>query len=504
MQRLATLKDTEMIIGYNDKYPSNMLPPNMCTLVQNAFLDSNKIIERTGYAIYGNDTGENKPNLGFHAHTTATHNQLLKINDNVGGTSAVMYYKTSSGNWTLAPGSNSFTAGLTCVLVTASGNTYITNGTDVVHKWDGVTLTTVASIPIGRYLINFHGFLWSLNVSGARSRAFYSNFQAPELWTAGQFLDVSPDDGDVITGVGIIKDELVVSKQFRVYSFQGWTELAFTVATLNEQLATYGCIANETFVNIGNDLLFLSYTGDIPHIRSIQKTRFADTVYGGVLSNDIEGTMNGLSKSQLSKSSQVFDGRKVWFFLPVGASTYNDLCLVYDTITTGWSKHTGIYSARGIISTISGKAEVYFADSRNAKVYVMNGGNSDNGTAIDFQYISRQFTPDFKRFYKFKYLFTQYAAGNTGLLNLYTSVDDNPFDLVEVIDLDNQGSTFPMTFTFPFGSGTVTMQNRTELPYGVFQMCSVKFSKNDTNPRATIYQYELMGFPRNIRDLPSG
>jgi len=502
MQRLATLKDTEMIIGYNDKFPSNLLPSNMCAMVQNAFLDSNKIIERTGYIIYGNDTGENKPNLGFHAHTTSTHNQLLKINDNVLGTNAVMYYKTASGNWTLAPGANTFTAGLACSLVTAAGATYITNGTDTVHKWDGTTLTTVASIPIGRYLIWFHNFMWSLNVSGYRSRAYYSYVGLPETWVAGEFLDISPDDGDIITGASIIKDELVVSKQFRMYSFQGWTELAFTTATLNEQLATYGCIAHESFINVGNDLLFLSFTGDLPHFRSLQKTRFSDTIYGGVISNDIEGTMSGLSKDQLGKTSMVFDGRKVWFFVPNGASTYNNLCLVYDTITLGWSKHTGIYASRGIVSTISGRARVYFADSRNSKVYVMDGGNSDNGDPIDFVYTSRQFTPDFKRFYKFKYLFLQYLAGNTGLLQLWTSVDDNDYDLVDTIDLDNAGSQFPMTFTFPFGSGTMTQENRSELPYGVFHMCSVKFTKNDTNPRATIYQYELMGFPRNIRDLP--
>jgi hypothetical protein len=134
----------------------------------------------------------------------------------------------------------------------------------------------------------------------------------------------------------------------------------------------------------------------------------------------------------------------------------------------------------------------------------MDGGNSDNGNTIDFQYISRQFEPDFKRFYKFKYLFIQYAAGQVGTLNLYTSVDDNPFDFVEAISLYNTGSSFPMTFPFPFGSGTMTLGHRSELPYGVFHMCSVKFTKNDLTARMTIYQYELMGFPRNLRDLPSG
>jgi len=504
MQNLATLKDTQMIIGYNDKYPNHALPANECELIQNGFLDSNKIIERTGYTLYGNDTGENKPNLGFHAHTTSTHNQLLKINDNALGTNAVMYFKNAAGSWTLAPGANSFTAGLACVLVTAAGATYITNGTDTVHKWNGVTLTTVASIPIGRYMIWFHNFLWSMNVSGARSRAYYSSSGAPEVFPVLQFLDVSPDDGDIITGTKTIKDELIVSKQFHMYSFQGWTELAITSATLNEELATYGVIANETLINIGNDLLFLSFTGDIPAVRSLQKTRFSDTVYGGIVSNDIEGTMNALSKDQLEKSSVMFDGRKVWLYVPNGASTFNNLCLVYDTITTGWSKHTGIFAARGVVSTISGRARTYFADSRNSKVYVFDGGNSDNGDPIDFQYITRQFEPDFKRFYKFKYLFIQYDAGQVGIMGVWTSVDDNPYDNVANIDLENSGSTFPMIFPFPFGSGTMTIGYRVELPYGVFHMCSVKFTKNDTNPRMTIFQYELMGFPRNIRDLPSG
>ena len=169
--------------------------------------------------------------------------------------------------------------------------------------------------------------------------------------------------------------------------------------------------------------------------------------------------------------------------------------------TKGFSKHTGIYASKAVISTVTGEPVVYFGDSRNAKVYQFVDSTSDDGNDIDFQFISRQYSPDFKRLNKFKYLFLEYKQGSTGILDVYTSVDSYNYDLLEQIDLSAVSTVFPYIFPFPFGT-TDQVDYRVELPYQVNIKIQVKFAKNDQTARTSITDYAFMGFQKAIRDLP--
>ena len=237
-------------------------------------------------------------------------------------------------------------------------------------------------------------------------------------------------------------------------------------------------------------------------MRSLQTTKMVDTEYGGIVSDDIEGTMDGLSKAQLSKTSTLFDGRRLWLFVPNGSSTYNDLALNYDTVTKGWTKHTGIYAAHGCISSTSGKALLYFGDSRNSKVYVFDSSTSDDGDAIDFQFISREYEPDSRRLTKFKYLFVGYKIGINADMYVYAQADSAlSWDLVDTIPLQGDtGAVFPMTFPFSFLTKTNDYW-RVELPYQAMHNMTFKFEKNDTKEPAIIFMYNLMGQTKAIRDF---
>lgn len=494
MQSLVPIKDAVDVRTYNDKLIDHSLPDGACVLAQNCFLDNNEIIQRFGYSMIANDTGEGKPNLGFLAYETPTLKQLLKINDNAGGTAANLFYWTGTGNWVKVT-TSTFTAGLPVSMVVANGNVYMSNGTDTVKKWNGTTLSTVAAIPARKYLAWFHNFLFSMD----KSRVYISAISDPETFPVNSYIDLNPDDGDQITGNSQIKDELTISKYNKMYTFQGWTEASFSISQVNEKLAAYGATSHDSFTNIGSDLLFMSFGGGIPHIRSLRITEQSSTTYGGIITNDQEGTMRGLSKGQLNKAASVFDGRKAWFFMPNGSSTFNDLTLVYDTVTQGVTKHTGIYAARGVLSTITGTQAVYFADSRNAKVYVFDTSTDDDGADIEFIYKSKRFQPDQTRYNKFKYLYLQYDRTSTGSLGVYTSVDDYDPELVDTLDLNAPGSVFPFTFPFLF-SATTQGDARVELPYGVNRNIQVMFYKKDQTAPAKIHDYTFYARQKPLRE----
>jgi hypothetical protein len=333
------------------------------------------------------------------------------------------------------------------------------------------------------------------------SRVYISNRDDPETFGVSSFIDISPSDGDYFTGAGTIKDELIIGKRYRTFSFQGWTEASFNINQVNEKLGSYGSTSDMSFTNTGNDLLFMSFGGDIPHIRSIAKTKTADTMYGGLISNWQEGTMKGLSKAQLDKAAAVFDGKYAWFFIPDGSSTYNNLCLCYNTVTTGITKMTGIYAARGVISSVSGTAKTYFADSRDSKVYVMDGSYSDNGNPIEYRFISKRYQPDFKHLYKFKYLYLQYLQNSVGNLLVRTSIDNFAPDLQETVSLNPALTAF--TYVFPFGFGSTNqMTRRVNLPYQPASNIQLDLYKNDTNAPASVNKYTFLGYPKSLRYLP--
>jgi hypothetical protein len=469
-------------------------------LIQNGFLDDNKILERYGYSLAGNDTGEDKPNLLLFPHETSSNVQLLKINDNAAGTVAELHYWTGSGSW-VKVASPTFTAGLRCTAVTAQGKTYITNGTDVVKSWDGSTLANVASIPIVKYLVWFHNYLWGFHNNTYRNRMYFSNIGDPETFGASDFQDINPEDNDFITGASSLKNEIIIGKRYRMYGFQGWLEPSIQIQAVNERLSSYGTIAHQSFVNTGNDLLFASYGGNYPNINSLIRTRYADTNFGAIVTDPIQGTMDGLSKSQLDKAASIFDERYAWFAFPNGSSTYNDLVLTYDTVTKGWSKHTGIYAANFARSTVSGRAQVYFGDSRNAKVYVLDESDTDNGEIIDFKFQSRKFTPDFKRLHKYKYLWIRHKCGSAGTLNVYSAVDEYDWVLEDAIDLTCDATVFP--YTFPLVLGATTQRDRRyELAYSPASSAAVQFTKADTNDRVEINNYAFSAYKKALRDLP--
>ena len=502
MQKLITIGEEAFPLGYNDKLEPDRLGPEYCSLIQNGFLDNNIIQERTGYSLAGNDTGEATPNLLLHPHEVTSGTQLLKINNNATNTLANLFYWTGSGNWVKVT-SLTFTASLPCQAVTANGYTYITNGTDTVKRWDSSTntLTNISAIPITMDLVWFHNFLWALNASSYKNRAFFSNIGDPETFQPANYIDINPDDNDYIVAGVSFQDELLIGKRHSIVGYQGWSELTFTTSATNARLSTHGISAANSFISTGKDIHFLSFNGNIPHVKTLSQVLYSGLEYTGLLTDPIEGTMKVLSLGQLSKACQVFDGRKVWYFMPNGSSTYNDLAITYDTVTKGFSKHTGIYAAGACLSAVSGRDRVYFADSRNSKVYLFDGGNSDNGAAIDFQYISRRFSPDPKRFFKWKYLFISLRTGAAGNMLVYCSPDDYDFDLQETIPLTQTNSSFPYVFSFGLGS-TTQYTERIELPYGVHQKMRLKLAKNDANARATVLDYDFMGYQKPVRDMP--
>jgi len=506
MQDLLRYSEREFHKGYNNTMKPEILGPGYATDALNCVLERDTIKKRNGYTIIGNDLGS-KRGLGIHAHEESDGTKrIISLFDQSDDSNAELWAWTGSGNHAQVSGGTSFTADTDMNFETANDATYTFNATDASYKYDGSTAASVAAIPVTKYAKWFHNYMFCAGNSTTPSRLYFSNVDDPETWGGADYIDVNPNDGDEITGLHVLGDELVVTKRNRVWVLTGFTTASFAVTDLAERITGFGNISHRSMANIGNDLLFLSFIGTIPHIRSLQRTRYAVNVAGGIISEDIEGTLDGVNTAQLGRAASVFDGRRLYMGIANSSDTYNSLILIYDTVHKGFTRWTGLNPAAWCISTIGGQAELYFQEaSADSVVYKLDTSTSDNGSAIDFSYTTRAFVcrgargdvkADTKA--KWKYLYMTADSGSDVDLTIETSPDTYTYESEDTMNLLGTSSVLPFTLPQPFGVPEMTRQ-RINIGRNPSHLLQYKFSQTEADKPVTIREYSVLFKPKKLR-----
>ncbi|MDD4984863.1 MAG: hypothetical protein PHQ43_03595 [Dehalococcoidales bacterium] len=484
-------------VGYRDSVPAETLPRGYLAKAQNCICDNGFIEKRTGYSLIGNDLGD-KTCLGLGGLAVGDTRQLVAAFDDSESANAALYSWAGSGNWSAITNGDDLTADTSVDCEMAAGKLYAYNNTDAVKSWDGATCSDVAAVPVTKCLKWFHNYMFALNNDSYKSRLYYSNLGAPEMWGAEDYIDINPDDGDYGTALQVLGDELVIGKRNRIWSFTGWGEDTFTIKTINERVTGYGIESNRCVINTGNDLLFLSFNGDIPVIRSLRRTQYATVIAGGIISEDIENTMRGLSLDYLNKACAVYDGINAWFFVPDGSSTYNDLALRYNTLTKGWTKHSGINASCVLAFAISSQPQIYFGEAQaDSKVYRMDSSYSDNGAGIAMEAIGRKHWLSFARKSKFKYLYVTGKEGVDTDVEVLISPDGAVYESLGELNLKASEGIFPMVFPFQFGA--VDVVKKRFVPGVTGFALQPKFANTSDEGPVEIRDYQLYAKPKGLR-----
>lgn len=507
MQNLLRYNERRFDRGYNDSLKPELLPSGYAADALNCRVDNSKIDKRTGYSLVGGDIGVKRGlGLGVLERADGTKRIVAAWDDSTSTNSRYMAW-TGSGSFANITGATTQTADKDVNFEQANNKLYSFNGTDASLAYDGSSASAVAAIPLGKYAKWFHNYMFVAGVSANPSRLYFSNVGNPEVWTASDYIDINPNDGDEITGLSVLGTELIITKKNRVWALTGFDVGSFTINNINERVEGFGCIAGRSFANIGNDTLFLSFVGNVPHVRSIQRTRYAVNVAGGIISDNIEGTLNGLNKTQLNKSANIFDGKVCYFAVPNASSTVNNLVVLYDTVDKGFVRWTGLNVAAWAVSTIGGRAEIYFQDSTTvSRVYKLDTSDSDNGSAIDFQYKTRAYVcrgsqgevkSDTKA--KWKYLYLTADSGNDVDLTIQASPDTYSFEDEAIVNLKGTSSVLPFVLPQPLGVPSA-VRERVNIGRNPSHFMQFIFKQNEADSPVTIREYSLMFQPKKLRD----
>lgn len=208
---------------------------------------------------------------------------------------------------------------------------------------------------------------------------------------SGNFIDISKDDGDKITGLGKWGEYLIIFKERSTY------QLSFDSAGIpivkNLGLGV-GCVAHRSIDSVDSDLYFLTRNG----VRVLgNEPNYYNVIRTNELSARIFSEIDTISDTNLDKASAIYYDYKYLLSIPQGGATANNTVLVYDKRYTAWSKWTGmsVNSFNTFIDSTNTEG-LYFGSDSDGKVAKMLQSYNDCGVAINSYWVSKNF--DFKNF----------------------------------------------------------------------------------------------------------
>lgn len=513
MQSLNEIREN-VFIGMNDRFPADQLDPGLFALLQNVTIDQQSLSKRKGTTAVASTLGSFSI-LGLNAFEPVAGTKYLFALLN-GSSNAQLYKWSGSGSFSTV-GTANITKDSQMNFVQASNVLYGFNGTDVISVDSSLTYTkNPSSVPKGMVAAWFHNYLFVANTSSFPNRLFFSNLGDPTTFSGTDFIDINPNDGDQITALAIFNDELYVFKNNTIWTITGFSGSSFsTTATLsqntNNKIYGYGTPSQKSVVTAGKDMYYLSFAGGIPHFRSFIQTQFASTLEQGIISFDIEGTLNTLNLSQLSLCAGAYDGKYIYWSVPTGSSNHNDTVLVLEpTIKTKgktmthrcWAKWTGFNAAQFAVSNLAGENVIYFGDgTATGLVYQLNTASfTDNGTAVTMDVKTRNYFYDLSRKAKYKYIYTTFTSDSAASVSLNARLDE-ALNFTTQATISQQGDS-PGLGSFILGTSTLGGQDqstvRTIFQHLTGHKLQIEF-KDTTSSSVEIRHWQIFGKPKGLR-----
>lgn len=431
---------------------------------------------------------------------------------------------TSTGGAFSAIGSANLTKDVYMNFTQASNRLFGFNGVEEVDvASDGTTVTHNRSgVPKGSFSLWFHNFLFVGGVAAAPNRLYWSDLGDPTTFSGANFIDINANDGDFLTGLGILNDQLVVFKNYSIWSIDGWSGSTFNATTIAGQntqnrAVGVGTPSHQSIVSVGRDLYYLSFLGNIPHIRTLNQTVFSKTVEQGIASDEIESTMLGLNKSALARCSGITDGKYIYWSLPTSSSLTNNFIIVsaaqkkYPTFLGSmepWVFFTGAELGQFFVSTISGGSKVYATSATaNGNVYLFNDTSTyeDNGSPVILNIQTRDMMGDPMRKTKYKYMYHKFKTGSGGTLQVKARIDQSiDYTLQQNVPLaGNSSEGLGPTGNFTLGTsvlgGTGLNKNRVTFAELTGTLLGIQF-KEATSNYCELYDYQVLGIKKGLRD----
>lgn len=323
-----------------------------------------------------------------------------------------------------------WTTNLRTDMCQAGGYVFIQNGTDVLRKFSGTTVTNQTNGVIGKWLIYYKASLWTGGNTGAGNEArLYRSGTDSNLGdftnsTANPFATsvyVSKDDGQKLSGFFKHQDFLYPVKERSLWRASQDTTTAATI-TLELVDPARGCDSHFSIDTVENDNFMFNEkgvyaTGYEPNI--------LDQIRTNILSLRIDSKIKSIEKANLDDVVALYHDNHYYLSYASGGASSNDTIMVYDRQRLGWWEWTAGANCFSEFKDSTGETKLYFGSSAaDGKIYYFDSTlKADNGVAFPTNWKSPKFS--FKNYAQSKYFLTMllYFAKTAGTITYSVYVD---------------------------------------------------------------------------------
>jgi len=404
------------------------------------FVEDGAVSKRYGHTQVGTTLSNNPKGLGV--IYTSSVRQVVTID----GTSLVYL---NGSTWTTVSG-KTFTTGKETNFTQARGALYIWNGTDGGGKYDGTTLSTPGTMPSALFSIFFSGYHVAAGTATQQNRLYVSvlldasdftndpsvtdptpdnSTDVPGATTfAGtgtgsaiaQFVDVSKDDGDKITGLAKFGSALVIFKERSAYQM---VIDSSGVPTITQIPGSVGCVSHKSIDNVENDVFFLSRGG---YYVLGNEPNYFNVIRTNELSQRVHPTIEGITAANLPRAASMYFNFVFYGAIPYGGTTTNNRILTYDRRYLGWGLNTSVnVNAFTEFIDSSNVRHLYYASDDDTKIFEIDTSYQDDGAAISAYWVSKFFDaakPEIKKHWQFVDVTLRQVTGSVSL-TLYLDND---------------------------------------------------------------------------------
>lgn len=370
--------------GLNTRDAKHKILDNQATALENFVVSSDgNLVKRKGSTKYNSSAISSHPvhSLFRYYKSASSFQEMLSV-----ANSTLYKGNDGTGVWTSIAG---ITVNDHMDFTTWEDICYMFNGTDK-KQYDGTTLSNIAgSPPAARYAILHKDRLYVAGIDAEPNRLYFCDTNDATTWNASDFIRIDSDDGDKITGLSVLLGAIIIFKQNSIFVLQGTDSTTFNL----KRMVNYtGCIAPRTIASYGNWIYYVGNDG-IYRFNGNQSQQ---------ISGFIKPDADAMDKTYIENAVSVISDNKYWVSHTTNGDTTNKTVLVFDIISSSWTKFTGLEIASlAIWNSSPDNWEIYGGSSAaDGFVYKMNDGTDDLGNDISCSFESKNFDIDVPELFK--------------------------------------------------------------------------------------------------------
>ena len=357
--------------------------------------------------------------------------------------------------------------------------------------------SAVSAAPIGKFVIIWKNYVFTAGIRGSPNAVRYCTLSDYTSWPAANSLSnqFNTNDGDVITGIRILKGKLYV---FKRYSIHRVTHTGSNPLFQVDQLLGIGSPSHYSIkeVDLGGDigtvLIFLTSEKKLAvfdgyNIQVINENLTEETNDLFQSSDDQPLSFSDMNYTYIDQFHAVVksDTSEYILYSVLGSDTSVNYAFVFDYKTGGIYPYDGQIFSSSIYAISTNKSKKLYSAGYSGYLWEMESGNSDDSSSINAYWVSGKIRPEgvslLNRLLQLAIHFKEISSGSTLNMNFQSRIDWN------TLWTDAVSFNYDRADEYAFGKTTVfdigTIEN----------MFQVKIKDNSTQAAPKIYGLDLYG-----------